>query len=64
MKEITTLVEMEHVVNAGALGWQLSQIYPGRIFFWNTTGRENVVDFPTIYAKEELIRKAGGRIAI
>ena len=55
---------MEHVVNAGALGWQLSQIYPGRIFFWNTTGRENVVDFPTIYAKEELIRKAGGRIAI
>lgn len=62
MEEITDLNKLRKIVDKGARGWQPSDMWP-RLYFWNTTGREHRIDFPTIYASRELLEKTSARIA-
>lgn len=62
MEEITDVNELQRIVRAGAYGWQPSDTWHG-LYFWNTTGREHRIDFPTIYAKKELLEKTPAKIA-
>lgn len=63
MEEINDLQKLRHVVAQGAYGWQPSDTFPD-LHFWNTTGREHRIDFPTIYARRIDLEKVGARIII
>lgn len=61
MKEITELPELMRAIEKGANPWRSSSDFKDKVY-WNTTGKEHVPEFPTIYASRALVKEAGGRI--
>lgn len=54
MKIIEDINELSKVIDAGATVWYKSAQLE-KMLYWNTTGKEFAVDFPTIYAPAKLL---------